>query len=235
MNSSEPFETPLTDVSASSSSEDESAGALYLGDKGELAMDTRRVLVQLLSGPSLDGRRHSRLWPVLIRDEAIVRGRLADLFLELVIDMDQQVAFTRQADVGELKAPILLRRSPLTFIDSIVLLFLRHRLTQSDVRGERAVLAAFEIVEHAAPYERAVSTDHAGFAKKIRASIEKMKKNSILQKVRGSEDRYEISPTLKLLFSAEQIVALTEQYQALAAGMTSRVAADQEDEEEPEE
>jgi hypothetical protein len=235
MNSSEPFETPLTDVSASSSSEDESAGTLYLGDKGELAMDTRRVLVQLLSGPSLDGRRHSRLWPVLIRDEAIVRGRLADLFLELVIDMDQQVAFTRQADVGELDAPILLRRSPLTFIDSVVLLFLRHRLTQSDVRGERAVLAALEIVEHAAPYERAVSTDHAGFAKKIRASIEKMKKNSILQKVRGSEDRYEISPTLKLLFSAEQIVALTEQYQALAAGMTSRVAADQEDEEEPEE
>jgi hypothetical protein len=62
-----------------------------------------------------------------------------------------------------------------------------------------------------------------------------MKKNSILQKVRGSEDRYEISPTLKLLFSAEQIVALTEQYQALAAGMTPRVATDQEDEEEPEE
>lgn len=235
MNSFEPFETHPADVPESFSSEDEATAALYLGDKGELAMDTRRVLVQLLSGPSLDGRRHSRLWPVLIRDEAIIRARLADLFLELVIDMDQQVAFTRQADVGELEAPILLRRSPLTFIDSVVLLFLRHRLTQSDVRGERAVLAAFEIVEHAAPYERAVSTDHAGFEKKIKASIEKMKKNSILQKIRGSEDRYEISPTLKLLFSAEQIVALTEQYQALAGGLTSRIAAGQEDEEEPEE
>ncbi len=235
MNSSDPFETIPPDALEPSPSEDEATGALYLGDKGELAMDTRRVLVQLLSGPSLDGRRHSRLWPVLIRDEAIIRGRLADLFLDLVIDMDQQVAFTRQADVGELEAPILLRRSPLTFIDSVVLLFLRQRLTQADVRGERAVVDAFEIVEHAAPYERAVSTDHAGFAKKIRASIEKMKKNSILQKVRGSEDRYEISPTLKLLFSAEQIIALTEQYQALAAGMASRIAADPEDEKEPEE
>jgi hypothetical protein len=43
-----------------------------------------------------------------------------------------------------------------------------------------------------------------------------MKKNSILQKIRGSEDRYEVSPTLKLLFSAEGIAALTQQYQALA-------------------
>jgi hypothetical protein len=235
MNSSDPFEATLPEALEPLPSEEEAAGALYLGDKGELAMDTRRVLVQLLSGPSLDGRRHSRLWPVLIRDEALIRRRLADLFLDLVIDMDQQVAFTRQADVGELEAPILLRRSPLTFIDSVVLLFLRQRLTKADVRSERAVVDAFEIVEHATPYERAVSTDHAGFAKKIHASIEKMKKNNILQKVRGSEERYEITPTLKLLFSAEQIVALTGQYQALAAGMTPRVAAEQENEEEPEE
>jgi hypothetical protein len=235
MNSSDPFEATLPEALEPLPSEEEAAGALYLGDKGELAMDTRRVLVQLLSGPSLDGRRHSRLWPVLIRDEALIRRRLADLFLDLVIDMDQQVAFTRQADVGELEAPILLRRSPLTFIDSVVLLFLRQRLTKADVRSERAVVDAFEIVEHATPYERAVSTDHAGFAKKIHASIEKMKKNNILQKVRGSEERYEITPTLKLLFSAEQIVALTGQYQVLAAGMTPRVAAEQENEEEPEE
>ncbi len=235
MSSSEPSETIPLDVLEPPSSEGEDVGALYLGDKGQLAMETRRVMVQLLSGPSLDGRRHSRLWPVLARDEEIIRNRLADLFLDLVIDTDQQVAFTRQADVGELEAPILLRRSPLTFIDSVILLFLRQRLTQADVRGERAVVDAFEIVEHAAPFERTVSTDHAGFEKKIRASIEKMKKNSILQKVRGSEDRYEISPTLKLLFSAEQIVALTEQYQALGADTTSRTAADHEDEEEPEE
>ena len=235
MSSSEAFDTTLPEAQAPALSEEEAAGALYFGDLGELAVDTRRVLVQLLSGPSLEGRRHSRLWPVLIRDEAVIRSRLADLFLELVIDTDQRVAFTRQADVGDLEAPILLRRSPLTFIDSVVLLYLRQRLTKADVRGERAVVDGFEIVEHVTPYERAVSTDHAGFNKKVHASIEKMKKNSILQKVRGSEDRYEISPTLKLLFSAEQIVALSKQYQALAGGMTSRVAADPDGEEEPEE
>ncbi len=234
MDTSDPFD-PTPNAAPQSSQvegEAEGAGELYLGDKGQLPLDTRRVLVQLLSGPSVDGRRHSRLWPVLLRDEAIIRSRLADLFLDLVVDADQKVAFTRQADVGELDAPILLRRSPLTFIDSVVLLYLRQQLTQADIRSERAVVDAADIVEHVSPYERAVSTDHAGFNKKIAASIEKMKKNSILQKVRGEEARYEISPTLKLLFSAEQMVALAEQYRELSGGKPSLRAADPDDEED---
>jgi len=209
--------------------------SLYLGDCGQLPIETRRALVQLLAGPSLDARRHPKLWPVLVRDEAVVRSRLADLFLELVIDRDQQIAFTRQADVGELEAPSLLRRLPLTFLDSVVLLFLRQRLTQADLRAERAVVEGCEIVDQVAPYERAASTDHAGFGKRIQASIEKMKKSSILQKIRGSEDRYEVSPTLKLLFSAEDIAALTQQYRALAEAPDARHAVSPEAGEDTEE
>jgi len=35
--------------------EQESGQALYQGDSGELSLDARRVLAQLLAGPSLDG------------------------------------------------------------------------------------------------------------------------------------------------------------------------------------
>lgn len=191
---------------------------LFPGDRGELALETRRVLVQLLLGPALDGRRHGLLWPVLLRDEAILRTRLSDLFLDLILDTDQQVAFTRQAETGDLDVPILLRRAQLTFVDSIVLLFLRQRLTHADVQGERAVVSLAEIHEHLLIYQRSTSTDTAGFAKRIRASIEKIKNHNLLQKIRGSEERYEISPTLKLLFSAEAIQALAGQYERLTAG-----------------
>ncbi len=196
------------------------AQALFPGDLGQLPLDSRRVLVQLLLGPSLDGRRHGRLWPVLIRDEALLRGRLSELFLDLVLDHDLQVAFIRQADTGDLEAPTLLRRAQLTFIDSVLLLFLRHRLTQADAQGERAVVSEPEIFEHLVPYQRASSTDSAGFSKRIHASIEKVKKHNILQKVRGAEDRFEIAPTLKLLFSAETIQALSSQYRRLTSGMS---------------
>ena len=191
---------------------------LFEGDSGELELETRRVLVQLLAGPSLDGRRHVKLWPVLVRDEALIRRRLSELFLELVMDLDLQVAFTRQADAGDLETPVLLRRAQLTFLDSIMLLYLRQRLTQADAQGERAVISVDEIVEHMSVYERSTNTDRAGFNKRIQASIEKIKTHSILQKIRSSEDRFEISPTLKLLFSAEAIQALTRTYQRMAAG-----------------
>ncbi|MEC5163454.1 DUF4194 domain-containing protein [Janthinobacterium sp. CG_S6] len=192
--------------------------ALFMGDSGELSLDTRRALVQLLSGPALDGRRHAKLWPVLLRDEVVVRRRLAELFLDLVIDRDAQVAFTRQADTGDLEVPLLLRRAQLTFIDSILLLYLRQRLTQADSHGDRAVVSLDDITDNMTLYERAASTDRAGFAKRVHASLEKVKKHNFVQKIRGSEDRYEISPTLKLLFSAEEIQTLTGLYQRMAAG-----------------
>jgi hypothetical protein len=193
----------------------ETPATLFPGDTGELPLETRRVLIQLLAGPSLDGRRHAKLWPVLLRDETIVSRRLSELFLTLVIDRDLQVAFTRQAEAGDLEIPVLLRRAPLTFVDSVILLFLRQRLMQSESRGERAVISIPEIAEYLSPYERSVSTDHAGFLKRVNASIEKIKKHSILQRIRSTDDRLEISPTLKLLFSAEEVQALTTIYRGL--------------------
>ncbi len=205
---------------------------LFADDSGELPQETRRVLVQLLAGPSLDGRRHPKLWPVLVRDEGLIRRRLSELFLDLVMDIDLQVAFTRQADVGDLETPVLLRRAQLTFLDSIMLLHLRQRLTQADAQGERAVISVDEIIEHMSVYERSTNTDRAGFNKRIQASIEKIKTHSILQKIRSSEDRFEISPTLKLLFSAEAIQALTRTYQRMAAGeaVTTAPISDPDDE-----
>jgi hypothetical protein len=193
---------------------------LFPGDSGELPLDTRRVLAQLLAGPALDGRRHSKLWPALLRDEPFVRARLCELFLDLVIDRDLQVAFTRRAEVGDLEAPVLLRSAQLTFLDSVLLLFLRQRLTEADAQGQRAVVSIDEIMQYLSVYERAANTDRAGFNRRTQASIEKIKKHSILQKIRSADDRFEISPTLKLLFSAEEVLALNQLYQRMAAGET---------------
>jgi hypothetical protein len=78
-----------------------------------------------------------------------------------------------------------------------------------------------EILENLTLYERAASTDRAGFTKRVSASVEKVKKHNILNKIRGSEERYEISPTLKLLFSAEEIHSLATLYQQMADGVVA--------------
>jgi hypothetical protein len=203
-------------------------GGLFDGDTGTLPLEARRALCQLLSGPSVDARRHSQLWPAVLRFEVQLRANLNDLFLELVLDRDAGVAFTRQADTGELETPVLLRSSPLTFIDSVLLLHLRQQLAEADAQGHRAVVEESVLVDALSVYEKNLSTDRAGFNKRVAASIAKMKENHVLEKLRSSDDRYEVSPALKLLFSAEDVQALAQIYRQLReADESSEGAADE--------
>lgn len=191
---------------------------LFVGDKGMLPLDTRRALVQILTGPSIDGRRNPNLWQILLRDEDILKKRLGDLFLELVIDRDQQVGFTRQIRSDDLEIPRMLRNIPLTFIDSVLLLHLRQLLLEASSRGERALISAEEMKERLVMYEKSTNTDHAGFERRCASSIVKMKDCNILAKTRGTEDRFEISPVLGILFSGDEIEALARAYEAIVNG-----------------
>lgn len=204
---------------------------LFIGDWGSLPLDARRSLVQLLSGPCLDGKRSPLLWQALIKEERTIRSRLSELFLELVVDAELQVAFTRQVRGEGTEFPRLLRRMPLTFIESVLLLFLRQRLADASGSGERAAVSKEEMEEHLAVYERIGNTDHAGFARRCAASIVKMRRNGLLSTIRGSEDRFEVSPILGILFSADQIAALGRAYAAMAEGETV-MSEDEKDDEE---
>ncbi len=231
--STEP-ETTDAGYESQEASEASNPARSFAGDAGELPLETRRVLVQLLLGPAVDAQRQSKLWPVLLRDERVIRSRLHELFLELVVDHDQQVAYTRQVVDPELEIPVLLRRASLTFLQSALLLFLREQLILAEARGERAVVSREEMQEHLAPYQPAESRDQAKFAKQTAGAVERAKELNLLRKLRGSDERYEVSPTLKLLFSAEEILSLTATYQRLgesAAGVFDEERAPSEREE----
>ena len=186
---------------------------LYPEDRGALSFDARLVLCKLLSGPCVDP--DSPLWPALLRDEATIRARLAEVFLELVIDRERKVAFTRPADVGELDVPVLQRSTPLSYLESVLLLHLRQVLVDADTRGERAVVEESELLESLSVYA-AGTGDQVLTAKRMNAAIDKMRKNTILQGIRGEDRRFEVSPTLRLLFPAEEVAALASAYRALA-------------------
>ncbi|HWO09145.1 MAG TPA: DUF4194 domain-containing protein [Polyangiaceae bacterium] len=189
---------------------------LFAGDTGELPMDTRRVLVHLLLGPALDAERQTKLWPVLLRDERVLRSRLHELFLELVIDHEQRVAFTRQVVDEAADVPVLLRKAALTFVQSALLLYLRQQLTQADARGERAVVSYTDMREQLAVFERDRNVDRAKFERQANGAVEKAAQLNLIRRLRGEDERYEVSPALKLLFPAEQVQALTEAYVRLA-------------------
>lgn len=223
----------VDDVRSMSESHDASLVALqatrqqtFDGDCGVLPPDTRRVLVQLLAGPLVDGRRHSKAWEVVLRDESVLRSRLHELYLELVLDRDQQVAFLRQVSREDVDIPILLRRNTLSFIETALLLFLRLRLTQAEAQGERAALDLREMLEYLKTFERSDNVDQSRFSKQCDAAVEKSKKLGLVRKLANTDERFEVSPALKLLFPAEEIEQLTKAYLA-AAGLQNAPAAEE--------
>jgi len=193
-------------------------------DKGTLRPDTRRVVVQLVKGPYVMRTLHPNLWASLENDEEAVRQTLGNLFLELVLNRDVGLAFARNLDTGE-SGTKFFRSTPLTLIDTALVLLLRERLLRSS--DGRAFVGADEIVDQLRVYGTASRADPAGTAKRIQASIEKMKKNSVL--IGTDEDgRFEISPVLAMVFGANQVRAVVgELRNLLSSGAT---VADESDE-----
>ena len=215
-----PAATPSTDRDEwALASDDEDL--TYAGSTGgALVEDSRRVLVALLQGPYLDGRRDPQRYGQLLRDRAYIEQRLADMFLELVLDDDAQVAFVRQSE-DDPDAPKLLRRlTGLNRLDTVLVLR-QHLLTQSS-RGQRAVVSETELIANIAPYRRSTSTDEAGFMKDIRASIAKIQRAGLLEE---QGDSFEVSPVLKLMINPDTARTFIDLYERAGDDITGAAHA----------
>lgn len=193
-----------------------SATKLWDRDAGTLREPSRRALAALLKGPYVSAEKQPQNWRALLGDAAEIRSRLADIFLDLVIDDERGVAFVRNAETYPGDAPQVVRTAPLTLMDTAMLLHLRRELVSGSGAG-RVIIGKDEIYEHLQAYRGQYSTDDAGFAKRIDASWTKMDKYGILLRTATSatDGRFEISPVLRLIFGPEQIEAVRAEYAAL--------------------
>lgn len=192
------------------------AVGLWDRDAGTLREASRRALVALIKGPYVSAERQQQNWRALQADTDQIRSRLADMFLELVVDDERGIAFVRNAETREGDAPQVVRTSPLTLMDTALLLHLRRELVSSSGAG-RVIIGRDEIYDHLQAYRRQASTDVAGFTRRINSSWDKMEKLGILLRTAtsGADGRFEISPVLRLIFGVEQIEAVRVEYARL--------------------
>ncbi len=204
--------TNVEDAAATAAEDDGlSDPGLWPGDTGTLPDRTRRALLRLIRGPYLAGAREGQVWSVLLSDEDVIRSRLADMFLDLVIDRDNEVAFVRNAPTDA--APRAVRSEALTFLDTAMLLVLRQTLLSED-GGGRVIVGQTEVFEQLAVF-RTPDRDEKDFASRLNSSWHKMQnKLRVLHAV--GEDRAEISPVLRLIVDADQVRAITAEYRRLA-------------------
>lgn len=189
--------------------------ALWPGDTGSLSLNSRRALVQLLQGPLITSTKHPLIWATVLSDETALRSRLAEVFLDLVLDENAGIAFTRMVPAGEdLKIPKVLRTEPLTHMDTLVLLHLRSLVAHA-LPGERIIVDADDLFTEVLVYRGVRDTDDAAFRKRFNASVAKLDKYNLLSTTETA-GRYEVSPALKHIFDPDTVAAITAEYRRVA-------------------
>jgi hypothetical protein len=194
--------------------------ALWPGDTGSLSLRSRRALVQLLKGPLITATKHSAIWAAVLSDESALRARLAEVFLDLVLDENAGIAFTRMVRPGieapeELDIPQVLRTEPLTHVDTLILLHLRSRIAHA-LPGERVIVDADDLFAEILVYRSVTDTDEAAFRRRFDASMTRLNNKFNLLSTTETDGRYEVSPALKHIFDPQTVSAVTAEYRRFA-------------------
>ena len=209
---------PRQDLNTNSDAGDIPGGPgepLFEGDQGTLSFEERQLLVYLLRGPYLLRSDRPHVWKTLVMARARVEEMLNNLFLTLVCDEDLGIAFCRQVNTDDLQAPQLLREFHVTFLDSALLLGMRQRLLDAEVRGEPGFIAMDSNEEILRTFDPAARTNERLFKKHLNGVMTRLQERRLLKKA-GESHMYEISPVLRLIFNAAEISALRDAYAAKA-------------------
>ncbi|WP_420362095.1 DUF4194 domain-containing protein [Curtobacterium aetherium] len=189
---------------------DESTFALFEGDEGRLDEPQRRALVALLRHPYVSARTHTDEWRAVLDAEHQLRSRLNDLFLELHVDRDREVAFKRQARSESTRRgfPTLLRDAPYTREETIILVYLRMRL-RADARPgpDQVVVDRSEILGHVSGFRPATATDRTRDEARVAKAVERLVTARVLLKT-TDPDRFRVASVVEVLLPLERLVEL---------------------------
>ena len=184
--------------------------ALFEGDEGGLELGQRRALVVLLKQRFISAQTHPREWRALIENPRPIRGRLNDLFLDLHLDRDREVAYKRQVapEGGGRPFPTLLYDVPWGREETIALVYLRSRHRSEQASGAvRVFVDRSDLLEFVAQYRPGHATDVAGDAKKAARAVEALYKAGLLMGA-STADRFEVSNAIEVLLPLERLQEL---------------------------
>lgn len=201
-------------------------------DEGaEMPHEARRVLVYLMRQGAIIATQKPKLYDSLCRYQAQVRRHLAEVYLRLVLDEKAGVAFVgryEQEDASTTKPDTdvstesddefvsLISRRTLSLYDTLLLLVLRRHYQERESAGEQKITVDVERLEsYLTPF--LPLTNHArADRKKLNSAIQKLIGRKLLAAIRGSDDRYEITPIIRYVVDAAFLETMLQDYLRLA-------------------
>jgi len=199
-------------ISGSQYSEDDDCMTRY----ANTGQNISTVLIQLLKGVVYK-ERHPLIWQALLNLQGGVRDYFSVIGLNVLIDESEGFAFLRQADnnnsddEGRTPMPRLIARRPMTYVLSLICVFLRKKLAEFDAKGgeSRLVLSKKQIIDMMRVYMPSKKNE-ARTIDVINTNIKKTMELGFLKKIGSEGANYEVCRIIKALVDADWLKNLDE-------------------------
>jgi len=200
----------------------EAGGTAGAGPESDRLPDlARRALVSLLMNRYVSRSRNRMAWEGILTYENDLRARLGEMYLDLIVDHEAEVAFKRQQDGDDIPR-VLRRERALTRDASFVLIFLRREYAFADPDDGPVVITREQIGEFLRAYREEGDGDDARFARRVDAAISALIKPwQILEPDPAAEYLFTVSPVVVPLVGVDEMRRFEAAFSQAAEGSPS--------------
>lgn len=186
-----------------------SSQALFDGDDGGLPLAQRKALVVLLKNRFVTPQSHPEQWKALLAGHSGIRSRLNDLFLDLYLDRDREVAYKYQVSAdGGARFPTLLHATEWPREETILLVRLRRVAHAARAAGDaRVFVDRADLLDYLSAMRPATATDQSADNRRTNRAIEALVSAGLLVG-RMDADRFEISRAVDVVLPLETLQQL---------------------------
>ncbi len=188
-------------------------------ENGKMPPEARRALVSLLKYGVILATQKGKLFDLICRHQPAIRSHLDDVYLKLILDEKTGVAFVAQLDENDdenFDAVSLITRRTLSLYDTLLLLVLRKHYQERQSAGEQHIIIDIERLEANLSPFLPLTNSMKSDRRKLISALKKMLEKRILSLVRGSGDRFEITPIIRYVVNAQFLEQMLEEYLRLA-------------------
>lgn len=213
--------------------------------------DASRVLVHIMRHGVIFHAQKPNLYNSLCQYQSMIQRHLSEVYLTLVLDERQGIAFIARSDsetsgssqdsfdsastsdpkdlladelidsTDDEHTHSLISKRTLTLYDTLILLMLRKYYQERETSGEQKIIIDIERLSSLlTPF--LPLTDHTSRdLKKLSARLKELSRRHLLSSIRGTDDRYEITPLIRYVVSADFLESMLDEYLRLAQGTTN--------------
>lgn len=181
---------------------------LFDGDRGQLPYAARRALSLILQRRFIEASENELVWQSILTHQDALESRCHDMFLQLVVDRNYEIAYKLQIRQEGLNIPILVKDESYKRIETLLLVNLRNTFRQQINLGETAAfIDGEELVDFALTFTSPDETNLASRKAEAQAAVAQLSREGVLRE--GEPGRFRISPVIEVLMPIERLQELT--------------------------